>query len=189
MLDTSVRAYLNDLAASALTAPAASGVSTQQLDRVHEGIQTFQKALAAADALDWKPSHVPSSNDYTSASTNLGQRLLALAPLLPWIPARQDPTGADRALLSINDMFALGPIIAGFVLVRPQSFYPLHQHPPQELYLTVEGTAEWRFGGAEETVLVPPGQVFYNPPGVLHEQRNGHSTNIAMYVLWPDDEG
>lgn len=189
MLHAPVRDYLNDLAAAALVAPAAVGVSAQHLDLIHEGVRTFQHALMTAQARDWKPSQVPSSIGYTNASTELGHRLLALAPALPWTPARQDPTGADRALLSINDMFALGPITAGFVLVQPHSVYPLHHHPPQELYLTVEGTAEWRFGGAEETVSVAPGRVFYNPPGVLHEQRNGDSTNISLYVLWPGDPG
>lgn len=186
MTRQAVKQLFGDLAEAARLAPAAKGVSPQHLERARQGATAFQQALGSADLLDWEPSTVPSSANYTNATTDFGQRLVELAPTLPWKPARQDPTGTDRALLSINDMFDLGPLIAGFVLVRPRSFYPLHQHPPQELYLTIDGTAEWRFGGAEATQAVPAGHVFYNPPNVVHEQRNGAATNVAMYVLWPE---
>jgi len=179
-----IRTYLDDLAAAALTAPAAAGVSRGHLAQVRAGARLFRDALHDAPEREWRPSTVPASDDFTSASTALATRLLELSPTLPWIPARQDPNGQDRALLSVNDLFDIGDVIAGFVLVRPNSFYPLHEHPPQELYFTIDGTGEWRFGGAELTAPVGPGQVFYNPPAVLHEQRNGPATNISFYVLW-----
>lgn len=188
MTGPTVKQLLGELADAALIAPPATAVTAQHLRKVREGAAAFQEALRTAAQLDWQPSNVPSSIDFTSAATEFGQRLLALGPALPWKPARQDPTGKDRALLSINDMFDLGPLIAGFVLVRPDSFYPLHEHPPQELYLTIEGTGEWRFGGNDDTHAVPPGHVFYNPPATLHEQRNGPATNVSLYVLWPDTD-
>lgn len=180
-----IRQLFADLGERALHASVASGVSAEHHNQVLTGAQSFLHALDGAESRAASPTHVPASRAFTAATTDLGKRVLALSDELPWIPARKDPTGADRALLPINDLFDLGDVIAGLVLVRPHSFYPEHSHPPQELYLTIEGTADWRFGGSTKWHEVAPDSVFYNPPAAMHGQRNGSLANLSLYVLWP----
>lgn len=184
MSNPAIRQLFIDLGRAALAAPPAQGVDAAFLDLIHNGASAFLDQVRTGEQQDWQPSQVPSTSDFTNAATVLGQRIAEVSPHLPWIPARQDPEGTDRALLSINELFDLGPVVAGFVLVRPGSFYPEHSHAPQELYLTIEGTADWRYGGSDDWASVAPGSVFYNPSSVIHGQRNGTATNISMYVLW-----
>ena len=62
--------------------------------------------------------------------------------------------------------------------------YPLHNHPPQELYLTISGVARWRFGGSEELVKIQPNMTLYNHPSDLHAVEAGDTPLVALYVLW-----
>ena len=64
--------------------------------------------------------------------------------------------------------------------------YPLHNHPPQELYLIVSGHARWRYGGSEHLVEMPPNSTLYNNPSDLHTVEAGDTPLVALYVLWGD---
>ncbi len=65
-----------------------------------------------------------------------------------------------------------------------QIAYPEHNHPPPELYLTLSGTAEWRYGGCESYRTVSAGNLLYNNPHDLHGVRAGDTPLLALYLLW-----
>jgi len=123
----------------------------------------------------------------TVSDTPLGVQFASLAPSLPWsVSSRWDDGGRERALCVVGDMFALRDVVAGLVYLDGGGTYPEHDHPPQELYLTVAGTARWRFGGSPHYVEVEPSATLYNKPGDRHAIEAGATPLVAMYVLWGD---
>jgi quercetin dioxygenase-like cupin family protein len=109
-----------------------------------------------------------------------------LAPTLPWLPTpRVDDGGAELALAPLDRVFDTGSITIGFMYVAPGCQYPLHHHPPQELYLVLGGRGRWRYGGSPELRMVAPLQTLYNHPDDLHTAIAGNEPIAALYVLWP----
>ncbi len=116
----------------------------------------------------------------------LAQSFVELAPLLPWTATkRATDDGADFALSPLNKVRDFGEVMVGIMYVRPGKQYPLHNHSPQELYLTISGQAEWRFGGHEHFQPMGPGRTLYNHPNDLHSAIAGPTPLVALYVLWP----
>lgn len=179
-----VRAFIQACGEAALSGEPAPTVSSDQSVQIRAGVERFLRAFEAAPQLDWEPSPLPLVDDLGPGATPLGRRFRELAPTLPWTVARQDPDGTGRGLVSLNDLFDLGPITAGLLCSQRGAGYPEHHHPPQELYVVLDGTASWRFGGAEGYCDVEPGRTFYNHPDGLHGIRNPSEPVVAMYILW-----
>ncbi len=84
---------------------------------------------------------------------------------------------ADRAgVLEIRD-----DVRVGISLVAPETPYPDHRHPPEELYLALT-PGEWR------QELGPwfepgPGGVVFNTSNILHGMRAGPSPQLALWCL------
>jgi quercetin dioxygenase-like cupin family protein len=86
---------------------------------------------------------------------------------------------------NLERMFDLGELTVGVMYVAPGCCYPLHAHPPHELYITLAGYGEWRYGGHDGFRTVAPDAVLYNHPGDLHSAVAGTTPLVALYVLWP----
>ena len=69
--------------------------------------------------------------------------------------------------------------------IRATTQYPVHNHPPQELYLTISGEAQWRFGGNDDFRPVGLGSTIYNNPNDYHSAIAGPAQVVALSVLWP----
>ena len=111
--------------------------------------------------------------------------LIEVAPDLPWCPTpRSNDEGTALALAPLDRAFDLGDTIVGLMYVGPEATYPLHRHPPQELYLTITGTGRWRYGGADGFAPIGPNVTVYNRPGDLHSAIAGPEPLVALYVLW-----
>ncbi len=111
--------------------------------------------------------------------------LIALAPDLSWVPThRATDGGTELALAPLDRLIDLGETIVGLMYVGPGATYPLHQHPPQELYLTIAGQGRWRYGGNDHFESVGPDRTLYNHPGDLHSAIAGPLPVVALYVLW-----
>lgn len=184
--------FLVNLGQRALVAPPASTADPAVMAHLRTGAQRFVSALEAAIRVDAPPSSTRAADTIlkttSPAHNDLAKQLRDVTPLLPWGPARQDPLGDERSIADLANIVDLGNVIAGLMVVAPGADYPVHHHAPQEFYLVVDGTADWRFGGAEEWSAVEPGEVFYNPPDVWHGQRNGPQPCVSLYVLWEDAE-
>lgn len=111
--------------------------------------------------------------------------LVTLAPDLTWVPThRATDGGTELALAPLDHMFDLGGTIVGLMYIGPDATYPLHSHPPQELYLTITGQGRWRYGGNEHHEAIGPNRTLYNHPGDLHTAEAGSLPVVALYVLW-----
>ena len=79
----------------------------------------------------------------------------------------------------------LGEIQCGVVLMGAGCAYPVHDHPPQELYLPLAGRGRWRYGGASDYRELGPDDLVYNHPNDRHAIIAGDGPLLALYVLWP----
>jgi quercetin dioxygenase-like cupin family protein len=84
-------------------------------------------------------------------------------------------TGPDG--LEIRD-----DVSVGLSLMAPNTRYPDHHHPPEEVYLVLS-PGEWRQGDGPWHEP-GPGGVVHNPPGIVHAMRSGDSPLLAVWCLW-----
>ena len=151
-----------------------------------EGAERFRNAVEASLPLAAQPSWLPvldSIGDVEQSS--LAQQFVDIAALLPWQPTfRTDDQGTHIALAPLNEVRTLDGVTVGLLYVGPGRQYPLHSHPPHELYLTIAGTAQWRYGGHTEFREVGPGGMILNHPNDLHATIAGSTPLVALYVLW-----
>ncbi len=177
------------------------GRCAAELERLVDHQPTLEAATALADArgrarpLPFEPSWLPVLDSIELVTGSGGDRadeehlpgaFVGIAPDLPWIPTpRADDGGTDLALAPLNTAFDLGPTTVGVMYVGPGRAYPLHRHPPQELYLTIAGTGRWRYGGNDGFRPVEDLRTLYNRPGDLHSAVADDVPIVALYILWP----
>lgn len=152
-----------------------------------EGAAALQEALQQSTPRSFAAGWLPVLEDTIGLvdEQTLGRSFTELAPSLPWTTTkRATDAGADFALSPLNQVRDFGDVMVGIMYVRPGRQYPLHNHSPQELYLTISGQADWRFGGHEQFQPVGPGQTLYNHPNDLHSAIAGPTPLVALYVLW-----
>ena len=92
--------------------------------------------------------------------------------------------GNRIALWVFNNLFDLKHHTVGLLYLDPHLAYPEHSHPPPELYLTLSGTASWRYGGCDSYRVVSAGNLLYNNPFDLHGVRAEDTPLLALYLLW-----
>jgi quercetin dioxygenase-like cupin family protein len=131
-----------------------------------DGAAAFASAVERATPLPFEPSWLPALDTIREVDpTPLGRRFIEVAPL--------------------ERIFDLGELTVGVMYVASGCCYPLHAHPPHELYLTLTGHGEWRYGGHDGFRAIAPDAVLYNHPGDLHSAVAGSTPLVALYVLWP----
>ena len=151
-----------------------------------DGARSLASALARSAPMPFEPGWLEALETVHSVDpTPLGRQFVDVAPLLPWTPTqRSDDRGTDLALAPLNQVRDMGDLTVGIMYVRAGRQYPLHHHPPHELYLTIAGRADWRFGGHHDFRSIGPDTIIYNRPGDLHSAIAGETPLVAFYVLW-----
>lgn len=97
---------------------------------------------------------------------------------------------ADRAFWDGHaNALILGPggiedrsdVWIGATVMAPGVTYVDHDHPPEEVYLSL-APGEWRNAGMDWT---DPGMtgLIYNPPGIRHAMRSGKAPFLALWFL------
>jgi len=172
-----ILAFLNECAErlTVTSEPPASG-----------GAAALMRALDRSAPLTFEPGWLEVLETIHAVDpTPLGRRFVDVAPLLPWIPTpRADDAGTEFALAPLERVRDMGDLTVGMMYVGPGRQYPLHRHPPNELYLTIAGRADWRFGGHDDFRSIGPDTIIYNHPGDLHSVIAGDTPLVAFYVLW-----
>tara|TARA_Y100001970_G_scaffold211262_1_gene257870 strand:- start:72 stop:629 length:558 start_codon:yes stop_codon:yes gene_type:complete len=157
-------------------------------DEIEQGAREFRHAIEIAATVPYQSQVLPvlRNLDKVDGSTR-AQQFVELAPHLRWVQShRWDDGGEQRALCVLSEVFELPGLEVGIMYVDQGCAYPLHSHPPQELYLIVSGHARWRYGGSEHLVEMPPNSTLYNNPSDLHTVEAGDTPLVALYVLWGD---
>jgi len=177
---------IHELLRSWLIDAADSAIELSACNEISEGAHKFRSAIETATPIPYEPQMLPVLRNLSRVTNSeRALKFVELAPSLRWIPShRWDDEGHDRALSVLSDVFDLPGMEVGIMYVDQGCTYPLHHHPPQELYLTVSGAARWRFGGAENLVEMQPNMTLYNHPSDLHTVEAGETPLVAMYILW-----
>ena len=156
-------------------------------ERVAAGAEAFLAALSGSETRQPDLRSVRVTAELADLPpTEAGFDIAAVAGECSWTPSpRGTDQGTEIALCPLNVHFDLGDVVAGFLVAGAGRVYPEHTHPPQELYLVLSGTGEWRYGGNDHYEPVVAGTTLYNPPGVTHGVRAGAEPVVAFYALWP----
>ncbi|MBC8036801.1 MAG: transcriptional regulator [Rhizobiales bacterium] len=120
----------------------------------------------------------------------LGTALKKLAPDLVWRRRK----GAEKESQNFFDGHAnavvVGPdglemrkdVLVGISLMAPHVRYPDHQHPPEEVYVSLAGGAWWKQG--HDWHQPEPGGLVHNEPHVMHAMKTDDDPLLAIWCLW-----
>jgi hypothetical protein len=132
-------------------------------------------------------------DDTTPALRRCAEAIGRASPHLHWyLRPDEGPEAASFAAGHANALI-IGPptgrsgleqpadVIVGLSVMAPGVTYPVHRHPPDELYLVLSEGEWWR----EETGWFRPGigGTVRNSPGVRHAMRSGDRPLLAGWIL------
>jgi Dimethlysulfonioproprionate lyase len=148
---------------------------------------------AAASA----PARLPACAHLQSALANaqagpvdIGEMAKALAVLEPGLSWRNRAGASLEFAARHANALIVGPqgmeprsdVWIGVSLMAPDTAYPDHRHPPEEIYLVLSH-GDWR---VEQDDWHEPGigGLVYNPCDILHSMRSGNDPLLAVWCLW-----
>lgn len=192
--DPAVAAFLGALEA-AVTAYAADGSEERRAAvRVFDRCRRLTGAASTATALPQPvcailPDALAVARDGRRPALRRGvaAAFAALVPRLQWRPraSATDPAfrdaHANAMLLGPGGIEAREDVQIGATLMAPNTLYPNHSHPPEEVYLALT-PGEWWNARMDWTDPGPDGLI-YNPPGIIHAMRSGRSAFLAIWLL------
>ena len=149
-------------------------------------IRKFEKEISSAQPkANIVATHTTPNMLYTASDTGLSKSLIEIGNYFPWTESPRTPKMRNRiALCNFNDMYHLEHCIAGLLYMEPSLVYPEHSHAPPELYFTLSGTAEWRYGGSKEYQTLSSGNLIHNNPLDLHGVQSKETSVLAFFLLW-----
>ncbi len=182
-----------EAAEAALTASAAPGSAAalageRVFSRLRDGVGAEGGAVAAQlPVCGWIEAALKAAEG--GPRQGLADAFAALVERLEW-KRRASADPADRVFWDghANAMIC-GPggleqrddLWIGATVMAPGVTYVDHDHPPEEVYLSL-APGEWWNAGMDWTDPGATG-VIYNPPGIRHAMRSGAGPFLALWVL------
>jgi quercetin dioxygenase-like cupin family protein len=125
----------------------------------------------------------------------LAEALAEIAPRLTWVNrpngANDDDTfkarHANAVVVGEGGLEARDDIRIGMGLLAPETRYPDHRHPPEELY-TVMSPGEWKQNVEGEFRAPGIGGFVHNIPNIIHGMRATDVPLLAVWSLWMGDD-
>jgi len=181
--DPNLQAVLDLLCRSVAADAARSVETTRVLEIVEDRLRTVPDGEPAIS----EPLRFPVCellDVVLSPTTALDRAFRAIAPALTWYrrpggDARFQAGHANTMLVGPNGLEPRKDLWVGATLMAPNIEYPVHHHPPEEVYLVLSEGDWWRDGTGWFTPGV--GGTLYNQPHVRHAMRShGH----PLFALW-----
>ena len=124
----------------------------------------------------------------------LASALTEIAPRLMWVTrpngANDDDTfkarHANAVVIGEGGLEARNDIRIGMSLLAPDTRYPDHRHPPEEIY-TVLSPGEWKQNAEGEFRAPGIGGFVHNIPNIIHGMRATDVPLLAVWSLWMGD--
>ncbi len=142
--------------------------------------------LPSADA--WLAEAVARATSADARLAAIAQGIARLAPSLRWYrrpteapDAAFEHGHANAIVIGGAGLATLGGLIVGISLLAPGVAYPVHRHPPDEVYVVLSDGQWWRDGTGWWTPGA--GQLVLNDGGVLHSMRAGDVPLLAVWFL------
>ncbi len=167
--------------------PAASRIFTALRERTGPRSDAEPESLPVCRELDGAlrlaakgPSPIP----------NLAVSLAKLAPALVWRRRKGAENESPDFFDGHANALVAGPqgletrddVLIGISLMAPRVRYPDHQHPPEEIYVSLAGGAWWK--QSQDWYCPNPGGLVYNEPNVLHAMATEKDPLLAIWCLW-----
>ncbi|MFZ5710650.1 MAG: dimethylsulfonioproprionate lyase family protein [Pseudomonadota bacterium] len=117
----------------------------------------------------------------------VAEAFAALAPRLRWTvrtssgDARFREGHANAMVVGPDGIEARDDVRIGVSLMAPHVDYPIHVHPPEEVYFSLT-PGEW-WNDRMDWADPGPRGLIYNPPGIRHAMRSGESPFLAIWLL------
>ena len=116
---------------------------------------------------------------------------LSLTPIFPklkWYKREGDypkkfiQGHANALIIGKEGLYKLNDLVVGITLLAPKIQYPDHDHPPEEVYITLSD-GNWRQNAG---VWSSPGLggLVYNPKNITHSMRAKNEPLLAVWCLW-----
>ncbi|MFO1170379.1 MAG: dimethylsulfonioproprionate lyase family protein [Hyphomicrobiaceae bacterium] len=137
----------------------------------------LEPAFAAAEQVD-------------APTARLSRALRALDPMLAW-GVRNTATQigepflsghANASIVAPGQLESRTDVWVGVSLMAPNITYPYHDHPPEEVYVSLS-PGDWQ-QNADPWVTPGTGGLIYNPPGIRHAMRAANAPFLAAWCLW-----
>lgn len=119
----------------------------------------------------------------------LASAFMAFEPRLQWTRRKGAEPGdapfydshANATIIGKGGIEERRDVWVGVTLMAGDIVYPVHDHPPEEIYLAfTEG--EW-WNAEMDWTRPAPGGLIYNPPGIAHTMRSGARPFLALWML------
>ncbi|WP_246793582.1 dimethylsulfonioproprionate lyase family protein [Burkholderia perseverans] len=175
------------------------------LDAEHGGRDALDAARAALEGVPAPvaPREAPHTSDVVetwladalhrataadAALAPLAMGFARLAPALRWYRRPTDEPDpafeqghANAIVIGGAGRATLGTMIVGVSLLAPGVAYPVHRHPPDEVYVVMSDGEWWRDGTA--WWAPGPGALVHNRGGELHAMRAAATPLFAVWFL------
>jgi hypothetical protein len=89
---------------------------------------------------------------------------------------------ANATIIGSQGLEIRDDVWIGVSLLAPQTRYPDHRHPPEEIYVVLSD-GEWR-QGSDPWHEPGIGNLVYNPPNIVHAMRSAERPLLALWFLW-----
>ena len=93
---------------------------------------------------------------------------------------------ANAVVIGADGLEERGDIRIGISLLAPETRYPDHRHPPEEIY-TVLSPGEWKQGAQGNFFSPGIGGYVHNAPNIIHGMRSKELPLLAVWSLWMGD--
>jgi hypothetical protein len=172
-----------DLLCRSVAADAARSADTERvLQIVEDRLRSVPEGSPAPERVRFPICDL--LDEALAPATPLHVAFRAIASDLTWY---RRPGGGDRFQQSHANTMLLGPnglesredLWIGATLMAPNTDYPIHHHPPEEIYLVLSEGDWWRDGTGWFTPGV--GGTLYNQPDIRHAMR---SHGRPLFALW-----
>jgi len=185
--DADLQVVLDLMCRSVAADPRRSGETERTLGIVEERLRLLPDNNPVAP----EPIRLPVCallGEALSAATPLLDAFRAVEPRLSWQPRKGD-AGDERFKACHANTMLVGPgglesrsdLWVGATLMAPNTSYPVHHHPPQEIYLVLSEGEWWK----QETGWFSPGPggTVHNCPDALHAFRSVAKPLLALWAL------
>ncbi|MEZ5925734.1 MAG: dimethylsulfonioproprionate lyase family protein [Hyphomicrobiaceae bacterium] len=89
---------------------------------------------------------------------------------------------ANAGIVAPDALESRTDVWVGVSLMAPNITYPYHDHPPEEVYVSLS-PGDWQ-QNADPWVTPGIGGLIYNPPGIRHAMRAANAPFLAAWCLW-----
>jgi hypothetical protein len=187
-----LQSFLDGAARAALASARAGSAAERAVEEVFDRCAAKVGAVRGGDGVrlpvcDWLGPALAAAADTQRAQ--VGVALGAIASGLRWTRrSSADPSEpvfwnghANAMIMGPGGIEERDDLWIGVTLMAPDITYVDHDHPPEEVYLSLSPGQWWN----AEMDWTDPGMtgLIYNPPGIRHAMRSGAKPFLALWFL------